>query len=94
MVVPLFFFRSETAQRIRAEGYIEGFAEGYVEGLFEGYLGGLRGALVSVLGRRSLTLSAVTLERIRSCSDAARLLGWLDQAETVETADALFEDED
>ncbi|MET8799766.1 hypothetical protein ABZV91_25645 [Nocardia sp. NPDC004568] len=78
MTVDLSFFRSPTAERLRAEGRSEGRSEG------------IAGSILRVLERRGLAVDDETRQRIRTCSDVEVLQCWLDRAVVAETADELF----
>ncbi|APB00702.1 hypothetical protein [Nocardia seriolae] len=85
MTVDLSFFRSETSQRLRAQGRSEGLVEGRTEGLAQ--------AVLHTLDRRGIAVSADARTRIMSCADSERLLNWLDVATTAVEVDELFRDE-
>ncbi|MGW0647229.1 hypothetical protein ACWD4T_00235 [Streptomyces umbrinus] len=51
---------------------------------------GLAKGTLAVLEVRLLSISDVVRERITTCTDHARLDGWLDRAGTVERAEDLF----
>jgi len=74
MSVDLSFFRSETSQRLRAEGRAEGRAED----------------VLLILDTRGVEVSEAARERIASCTDLDALRTWLTRALTAETADDLF----
>ncbi|WP_369633544.1 hypothetical protein [Nocardia sp. JMUB6875] len=85
MTVDLSFFRSETSQRLRAQGRNEGLAEGRTEGLAQ--------AVLHTLERRGIAVSGDARTRIMSCAEPERLLNWLDVATTAAEVDELFRDE-
>lgn len=82
MTVDLSFFRSPTAERLRAEGRSAGRSEGRSEGI--------AGSILRVLERRGLQVDEEAQQRIRTCSDVEVLQCWLDRAVVAETADELF----
>ncbi|MET8173121.1 hypothetical protein [Streptomyces clavifer] len=88
MAVDLSFFRSETSQRLRAEGR----AEGKTEGLAEGKTEGLAEAVVRVLERRGVFVGRDVSDRIHRCTDTCVLDEWLARALSVTVAEDLFTD--
>lgn len=74
MTVDLSFFRSPTAERLRAEGRSEGIA----------------GSILRALERRDLEVDAEAQQRIRTCADVEVLQCWLDRAVVAEPVDDLF----
>jgi hypothetical protein len=76
MAVDLSFFRSETSQKLRAEGRAEGRAED----------------VLFVLRHRGLDVSEGVRERVAGCSDPDVLRGWLTRAVTVDRAEEIFGD--
>jgi hypothetical protein len=79
------FFRSEAAQKVRAEGREEGRERGRVEE---------RTRMVCVvLEQRGLTVSPEARERITSCTDFDVVSRWLDRAWDVASTEELFTDE-
>ncbi|MFD4030214.1 hypothetical protein ACFWVP_06690 [Streptomyces sp. NPDC058637] len=78
MAVDLSFFRSETSQRLRAEGRAEGKAEGLAE------------AVVRVLERRGVSVSREVSDRVHGCTDTGVLDEWLVRALAVAEAEELF----
>ncbi|WEH35334.1 hypothetical protein PZB75_19395 [Streptomyces sp. AM 4-1-1] len=77
MAVDLSFFRSETSQRLRSEGRVEGQAE----------------AVLLILDRRGLPLTDEAVHRIRTCTDPDTLHHWLERAITATTTEELFAQE-
>jgi len=75
MAVDLSFFRSETSQRLRAEGRAEGRAED----------------VLRILQRRGVELSESSRERIAGCTDLELLGAWLDRSLTAATEADLFD---
>jgi flagellar biosynthesis/type III secretory pathway protein FliH len=71
-----------TYERGRAEGKTEGKAEGRAEGKAE--------ALLGILTRRGLILTAEQRGRIAECTELAVLERWLDRSLTVSSVDELF----
>ncbi|TPQ22046.1 hypothetical protein [Streptomyces sporangiiformans] len=84
MSVDLSFFRSETSQRLRAEGRAEGRTEGRVESHAEDIL--------LVPGERGIDVPDDVRARITSCTDLETLRGWLKRSLTAGTAEDLFAD--
>ncbi|MEU1485290.1 hypothetical protein [Streptomyces sp. NPDC005752] len=76
MAIDLSFFRSESSQRLRAEGKAEGKAE----------------AVVQVLEQRGIAVADGVRARIDACTDTDTLARWLARALTAETAEELFAD--
>ncbi|WP_349239956.1 hypothetical protein [Streptomyces sp. CC219B] len=74
MSVDLSFFRSETSQRLRAEGRAEGRAED----------------VLLILDTRGIEVPEAARDRIASCTDLDELRTWLTRAVTAATADDLF----
>ncbi|MFF4243987.1 hypothetical protein ACFYY2_05895 [Streptomyces sp. NPDC001822] len=75
MAVDLSFFRSESSQRLRAEGRAEGKAE----------------AVVQVLEQRGITVSGEISARIRECTDPGALDRYLTLALSASSATDLFQ---
>ncbi|MEU6380010.1 hypothetical protein [Streptomyces sp. NPDC046909] len=86
MAVDLSFFRSETSQRLRAEGRVEGRVEGQAESRAEDIL--------LILTTRGLDVPDAVRERISTCTDLDTLRAWLTRAVTAETAEDLFTEAD
>ncbi|WP_069171158.1 hypothetical protein [Streptomyces griseus] len=82
MAIDLSFFRSETSQRLRAEGLAKGMAEGKAKGLAE--------AVVKVLERRGVAVTDAVRDRVHACTDAETLDRWLMRALTAATAEDVF----
>ncbi|MGV9925882.1 hypothetical protein [Nocardia rhamnosiphila] len=78
MTVDLSFFRSPTAERLRAEGRTEGRTEG------------ISGSILRVLERRGLEVDDEAHQRIRACADVEVLERWLDRALVAESTGDLF----
>ncbi|WP_326699300.1 hypothetical protein OG909_19555 [Streptomyces sp. NBC_01754] len=74
MAVDLSFFRSETSQRLRAEGRAAGRAE----------------AVLMVLERRGVAVSQEIGARVTACTDTDTIDRWLTRAITAATAEDLF----
>ncbi|MFD9907794.1 hypothetical protein [Streptomyces sp. NPDC059063] len=72
--IPLSFFRSERAMKLRAEGRVEGAAL----------------AILRVLEGREIAVSESVRERIVGCSDLDTLNTWLGRSGTVAAAEELF----
>ena len=75
-------FFSETQRRSFAEGKAAGKAEGRAEG--EAH------AILRVLERRSISVSAQQRDRILACTDLATLESWVDRAVTATSTEELF----
>jgi hypothetical protein len=80
MALDLSFFRSETSQRLRAEGRSEGRAEGTAR------------AILLLLDQRGIDITDDARERIADCRDLDTLDTWLSRALTVASAQDLFVD--
>ncbi|WP_461063586.1 hypothetical protein [Streptomyces pseudoechinosporeus] len=80
MSVDLSFFRSETSQRLRAEGRVEGHVEGHVEDI------------LLVLSERGVEVPDDVRARITDCTDLETLRTWLKRSVTAATAEDLFAD--
>uniref|UniRef100_A0AAU3GV12 DUF4351 domain-containing protein n=1 Tax=Streptomyces sp. NBC_01401 TaxID=2903854 RepID=A0AAU3GV12_9ACTN len=78
MAIDLSFFRSESSQRLRAEGKAEGRAEGRAE------------AVVTVLEQRGIAVGDTVRSRVLDCTDVETLDLWLSRALTATTAEDLF----
>jgi hypothetical protein len=74
MSVDLSFFRSETSQRLRAEGRAEGRAED----------------ILLILATRGIEVPESARERITTCADLEVLRMWLARAVSAETSEDLF----
>ncbi|MEU2251705.1 hypothetical protein ABZ540_00845 [Nocardia xishanensis] len=80
MSLDLTFFRSESSQRLRAEGHAEGHAEGVC------------GSILRVLDRRGIAVSEEVHDRITTCTDRDTLQTWLDRSLVVTDVQDLFHD--
>ena len=74
MAVDLSFFRSETSQRIRAEGEAKGEAK----------------SILRILDSRNIAIPDEVRHRIATCTDHDQLNQWLDRVVHIETIDDLF----
>lgn len=74
MAVDLSFFRSETSQRLRAEGRAEAKAE----------------AVIGVLRKREIKVPQDVIDRVAGCSDTEVLETWFDRAFEVTKAADIF----
>ncbi|KKD02642.1 hypothetical protein [Streptomyces sp. WM6386] len=74
MAVDLSFFRSETSQRLRAEGRAEGRAED----------------ILLFLEARGIDVSDSARDRITTCTDLNTLRTWVTRAATADAAEDLF----
>ncbi|WP_406146620.1 hypothetical protein [Streptomyces sp. NBC_01012] len=86
MAIDLSFFRSESSQRLRAEGKAEGRAEGRAEGKAEGRAE----AVVAVLERRGIAVGDDVRNRVLGCTDMETLDLWLGRALKATTDEELF----
>ncbi|MBT2390817.1 hypothetical protein J7E87_15650 [Streptomyces sp. ISL-1] len=82
MTVDLAFFRSETSERLRAEGRVLGREEGRIQGRAEDIL--------RILERRGIETPDTVRDRVTSCTDIDTLDTWFDRALTATTAEDLF----
>ncbi|MEU8889232.1 hypothetical protein [Streptomyces sp. NPDC048442] len=80
MAVDLSFFRSETAQKLRAEGRVEGEARGEVK------------SLLLILGQRGIAVPDDVREHIQACTDHDVLTTWTIRALTATTVGDLFDE--
>lgn len=78
MAVDLSFFRSQTAERLRGEGRVEGLAEGRAEDILR------------LLSKRGIAVPDDVRDRITACTDPDTLSTWFDRAITATTAGELF----
>ncbi|BBA96855.1 hypothetical protein RVR_2347 [Actinacidiphila reveromycinica] len=78
MVVDTSFFRSETSQKLRAEGREEGLAQGLTKGL------------LLVIASRGITLDDELRTRVAECEEADQLGKWLERTATATTAEEIF----
>lgn len=74
MAVDLSFFRSETSQRLRAEGRAEGEAR----------------AVLRLLEQRGVPVSAEARERIVGCTELEQLDVWFTRAITADSVGEVF----
>lgn len=103
MATDLSFFRSESAQRLRAQGLAEGVAEGVAEGFAQGLAEGLAQGLTQgrteqavrsvliVLTERGVGLSTTQRSRLTESTDLEQLEEWLVHALTATDASELFD---
>ncbi|MCA2210439.1 hypothetical protein [Nocardia rosealba] len=80
MATDLSFFRSESAQKLRAQGREEGVAVGQAK------------AVLQVLRYREVVVTDAAAQRIRDCQDEAKLATWLRRALEVSSVAELFDD--
>ncbi|MFD0363599.1 hypothetical protein ACFQZZ_19295 [Nocardia sp. GCM10030253] len=85
MTMDLSFFRSETSQRLRAEGIEKGRAEGIAEGRAE--------YILRNLYRRGIAVPEHARTRIQACTDQDQLDKWFDRSVTATAIADLFADE-
>ncbi|MFF2390986.1 hypothetical protein [Nocardia sp. NPDC058114] len=94
MDTDLSFFRSESAQRLRAQGREQGFEQGLEEGREQGReqgLGqGVARSVLTVLTGRGIELSADHRKLLADTTDVDQLNAWLLQAVTATRAEELF----
>jgi hypothetical protein len=82
MAVDLDFFRSETSQRLRAEGRVEGRAQGEAHGRAT--------AILLLLRQRGIVVPDTARDRITDCRDLDTLDTWFTRAITATTVDEIF----
>ncbi|GAA1375463.1 hypothetical protein [Streptomyces beijiangensis] len=78
------------ATMIRESAAKKGLEEGLEKGLEKGVPQGEARALLLVLDRRGVDLSAEERERISSCGDQAQLESWIERSLVVTTSAELF----
>jgi hypothetical protein len=83
-------FFSETQRRNYERGRAKGRAEARAEAKAEGKAQGVAAALLKILMRRGLALTAEQRRRITGCTDLAVLERWLDRSLSVSSAEELF----
>ncbi len=83
---------AEGMQRGREKGIEEGRERGIEEGREKGRVAEAVSALVAVLSARALVLTAVYEERVRACTDPARLEAWIRRAAVATSIDEVFVD--
>jgi hypothetical protein len=81
MKTDLSFFRSETSQRLRAEGHEEGREEGLAAGV------------LLVLEKRGIDVPEDVRQRVTHCADPGTIDVWYERALTATTAEDLFRDQ-
>jgi hypothetical protein len=86
MDTDLSFFRSESAQRLRAQGREQGFEQGLEEGLGQG----VAHSVLTVLTGRGIELSAAQRKLLADTTDIDQLDAWLLRAVTATRAEELF----
>lgn len=86
MDTDLSFFRSESAQRLRAQGREQGFEQGLEQGLGQG----VARSVLTVLTGRGIELSAAQRKLLADTTDVDQLNAWLLQAVTATRAGELF----
>lgn len=89
MAVDLDFFRSETSQRLRAEGRVEGRAEGRAQGEAHGRAR----AILLLLSQRKVTVPDSAQEQITDCQDLTVLDTWFTRAITATTVEEIFKED-
>ena len=87
MDTDLSFFRSESAQRLRAQGREQGRAEALEEGLSLG----VARSVLTVLTGRGIELSSAQRKLLAETADLDQLNAWLLQVVTATRADELFD---
>jgi hypothetical protein len=90
MPIDLNFFRSVTSERIRAQGFEEGFAEAFPAGFAERRLLARARTVLWILNRRGIGLDDDARERILRCTDRDELGLWFERALTAIGAGDLF----
>ena len=83
-------FFSEAQRRTYEQGRAEGKAQGRAEGEAQGRAAGEAAALLKILARRGLKVSAEQRQRILQCMDLAVLERWLDRSLSVGSVEELF----
>ena len=83
-------FFSEAQRRNFERGRAEGEAKGRAEGEAKGRAEGEAAALLKIVTRRGLTLTAEQRRRIMGCTDVAMLERWLDRALSVSSVAELL----
>ncbi|MEV0851767.1 hypothetical protein [Nocardia fluminea] len=86
MDTDLSFFRSESAQRLRAQGREQGFEQGLEQGLGQG----VASSVLTVLTGRGIELSADQRKLLADTTDVDQLNAWLLRAVTATRAEELF----
>ena len=82
MDTDLSFFRSESAQRLRAQGREQGFEQGLGQGVAR--------SVLTVLTSRGIELSADQRKLLADTTDVDQLNAWLLRAVTATRAEELF----
>jgi hypothetical protein len=83
-------FRSETAQRLRAEGREEGRKEALEEFRQEGRVRERAAGVLRILRHRRVPVTAAERSRIESCADLELLGVWFDRALTAASVAEVF----
>ena len=78
MATDLSFFRSESAQKLRAQGRAEGRVEGRAEDV------------LMILRHRGVAVTEAAADRIRGCADESQLATWLRRSLDVSSVDELL----
>ncbi|MFC6011679.1 hypothetical protein [Nocardia lasii] len=91
MATDLSFFRSESAQRLRAQGRAQGVEQGLELGLEQGRAEQAAHSILVVLTGRGIELSASQRAELTATTDLDQLDNWLVQALTVTCAADLFD---
>ncbi|MFI5501850.1 hypothetical protein ACIA5E_22550 [Nocardia asteroides] len=78
MATDLSFFRSESAQKLRAQGRAQGRVEGRAEDV------------LLILRHRGVAVADDAVDRIRTCQDERQLATWLRMALDVSSTGELF----
>ncbi|MTE11189.1 hypothetical protein [Nocardia aurantiaca] len=81
MTVDLSFFRSETSQRLRAEGRVEGRVQTLID------------AILRSLRARGIEVSQEARQRIESCRELDTLDAWFDRSLTASSITEIFDKE-
>lgn len=95
MSISLSYFRSETSQRLRAEGHTVGFDEGMEEGLEKGLEKGVQKGraeavaemILHLLDVRDVPTTAKVRRRIQACTDLDTLDTWFHRSINAATGD-------
>ncbi|WP_437733957.1 hypothetical protein [Sorangium sp. So ce1335] len=78
------------AQQLIERGRLEGIREGKLDGVREGELKGKRDALLRLVARAGISLTADDLARIQACADPATLDRWVDNVLGAKSASDVF----
>lgn len=91
MAMDLSFYRSSFSRQLIAEGLAEGRVEGRAEGRAVGLAEGRGEAVLRVLDKRGVAISAEQRACVEACTDLDQLDLWLDRAVTAADASEVFD---